>query len=121
MPGRMATHSSARSAVRVRRGSTTTTRPPRSRMAASRPGQSGAVARLPLDSRGLAPSRRRWSVRSMSGTGTLRPVPNMRADEISLGRWSTVEAEKTLRVPSALSSGFRYTRAEMLWALGLPT
>ena len=43
-------------AVRVRRGSTTTNRPPRAWIASSRPGKSGAVHRLPLDSHGLAPS-----------------------------------------------------------------
>ena len=40
------------SAVLVRRGSTTTTLPPRARIAASLPGKSGAVARLPFDSAG---------------------------------------------------------------------
>ncbi len=107
VPGRMGTHSSACSAVLVRRGSTTTMRPPRSRMASRRPGQSGAVARLPLDSTGLAPSSSRWSVRSMSGTGTVSGAPNISPEEISLGRWSTVLAENTLVVPSAFSRGLR--------------
>ena len=49
VPGRIDTHSSAASAVRVRRGSTTTTFPPRARMASMRPGKSGAVHRLPFD------------------------------------------------------------------------
>ena len=70
-PGRMKWCSSATSAVRVRRGSTTTTRPPRSRMRRSRPRMSGAVSRLPLDTSGLAPRISRWSVRSTSGTGML--------------------------------------------------
>ena len=39
------------------------------RSASMRPGQSGAVARLPFDAYGLAPSMSRKSVRSMSGTG----------------------------------------------------
>ena len=48
--------SPAASAVRLRRGSTTTMRPPRARIASSRPGQSGAVANDPFDSYGFAPS-----------------------------------------------------------------
>ena len=72
--------SSASSAVRVRRGSTTTTLPPRSRIARSRPRMSGAVIRLPFDASGFAPRISRWSVRSMSGTGTDSAVPNIRPD-----------------------------------------
>ena len=49
VPGRMARWRSASSAVRLRRGSTTTRVPPRARIASIRPGQSGAVARLPLE------------------------------------------------------------------------
>jgi hypothetical protein len=48
-PGRMARWRLATSAVRDRRGSTTTSVPPRSSRASMRPGQSGAVARLPLE------------------------------------------------------------------------
>ena len=59
VPGRMAIHSSAAFAVALQRGSTTTTFPPRSRIAAMRPGKSGAVQRLPFDSCGFAPSIRR--------------------------------------------------------------
>ena len=99
MPGRIGTHRVAISAVLVRRGSTTTSWPPRATSASSLPGQSGAVARLPLDANGLAPRHNRWSVRSRSGTGTVKP-PNIRPVEISLGRWSTVLAENTLGVPS---------------------
>ena len=76
MPGRIGTHSSAACAVRLRRGSTTTRRPPRARIASSRPGKSGAVHRLPFDAYGLAPSIRTWSVWSRSGTATLTGVPN---------------------------------------------
>ncbi len=90
-------------------------------MASMRPGQSGAVAKLPFDAYGLAPSTTSSSVRSMSGTGIVRPPPNNHDEVSSLGRWSTVLAENTLRVPSALSSGFRYSSAERLWAFGLPT
>ena len=49
VPGTTAIHSSASAAVFVRRGSITTTFPPRARSASSRPGKSGAVQRLPFD------------------------------------------------------------------------
>jgi hypothetical protein len=39
-----------------------------------------------LDASGLAPSRRRYEVRSRSGTGWLTIVPNISALEISFGR-----------------------------------
>jgi hypothetical protein len=68
-----------------------------------RPGQSGAEARLPLLANGLAPRHSRKSVRSMSGTGTVNP-PNINPVATSLGRWSTVLAEYTLVVPSALTT-----------------
>jgi hypothetical protein len=86
-----------------------------------RPGQSGAVARLPLEAYGLAPSISRKSVRSMSGTGTVSAPPNMRPAETSLGRWSTVLAENTLVLPRARMTGRRKMRAASECALGLPT
>ena len=84
--------SSASRAVRVRRGSMTTTFPPRARIARSRPRMSGAVSRLPLEASGLAPRISRWSVRSTSGTATVAPLPNISAEAICLGYWSTVLA-----------------------------
>jgi hypothetical protein len=63
----------------------------------------------------------RKSVRSTSGTGMVSPPPNIRPDATSLGRWSTVLAEKTLVVPSARMSGRRYSRPDSEWAFGLPT
>ena len=42
----------------------------------------------------------------MSGIGMLNAVPNMSPADTCLGIWSTVLAEKMLRVPSA----FRKTR-----------
>ncbi len=75
VPGWMPTHSSACSAVPVRRGSTTTTRPPRARMASSRPSTSAAASRLPWEACGLAPSISRKSVRSRSGRGMLHMPP----------------------------------------------
>ncbi len=92
MPGRMKWCSEASLAVRLRRGSTTTTLPPRSWIARMRPRMSGAVSSEPLETSGLAPRISRWSVRSTSGTGTLRPPPNMNAEESCFGIWSTVEA-----------------------------
>ena len=68
-------------------------------MARRRPGQSGAVAKLPLDAKGLAPRIRRWSVRSTSASGMDSIVPNISPDDTCFGIWSSVEAEKTLRVP----------------------
>ncbi len=59
VPGRMKRCSSASSAVLDRRGSTTTMRPPRARIARSRPGTSGTVMRLPFDANGFAPRMRR--------------------------------------------------------------
>ena len=84
-PGRMKWCSSAASAVRVRRGSITTTLPPRLRIARSRPRMSGAVSRLPLETSGLAPRIIRWSVRSTSGTGIDSGAPNIRPDRHVLG------------------------------------
>ena len=104
MPGRMKWCSSASPAVRERRGSMTTTLPPRARIARSRPRTSGEVISEPLETIGSAPRIIRWSVRSRSGTGTLSPVPNISADAACLGAWSTVLALKMLRVPSALNS-----------------
>ena len=93
VPGRIGWCSSAASAVRLRRGSTTTSLPPRARSAFNRPRMSGAVISEPLDASGLAPSISRCRVRSTSGIGTDSAPPNIRAEEISLGRWSTVLAE----------------------------
>ncbi len=67
---------------------------------------SGAVIRLPLDIRGLAPSTTNRSVRSMSGTGMASGSPNISPLDTCLGIWSTVLAEAMLRVRSAFSSGF---------------
>ena len=92
VPGRMKWCSDASSAVRVRRGSTTTTLPPRSRIARRRPRMFGAVSRLPFETSGLAPSISRWSQRSTSGIGTDSIVPNIRPDETCFGIWSTVDA-----------------------------
>ena len=61
---------------------------------------SGAVSRLPFEARGFAPRMSRWSVRSMSGIGTLRAPPNMCPAATCFGIWSTVLAENTFGVPS---------------------
>ena len=60
-------------------------------------------------------------MRSMSGTGLVRALPNTRPDEISLGRWSTVDAEYTWGEPRAFSRTRLYRSAPRLWAFGLPT
>ena len=54
-PGRIGSHSLARSAVPVRRGSMTTTLPPRSRMASISPSTSGQLSSEPPDACGLPP------------------------------------------------------------------
>ena len=77
--------SSAASAVRERRGSTTTTFPPRARSARSRPRTSGAVISEPLEASGFAPSTSRCIVRSRSGTGTDSGAPNISAGADLLG------------------------------------
>ena len=65
---------------------------------------SGAVISEPLDASGLAPSISRCCVRSTSGIATDSDAPYIRPFATSFGRWSTVLAEYTLRVPSAVSS-----------------
>src|SRR4051794_15020324 len=117
----MATCSSARRAVPERRGSTTTTRPPRCWMPRRRPRASGAVISDPLEATGLAPRTSSQSQRSRSGTATVVGEPNRYADASCLGYWSTVLAENRLREPSALSITRAYSSEERLCALGLPT
>ncbi len=68
-PGRTKRCSSAIFAVSVRRGSRTTSRPPREASSRRRCGKSGTVHSEPFDAIGLWPTRTRRSVRSMSGTG----------------------------------------------------
>ena len=55
VPGRIGIHSSARAAVPVRRGSMTTTLPPRARMPSSSPRMSAHASKLPCDAWGLPP------------------------------------------------------------------
>ena len=59
VPGWMPIHSSACRAVPVRRGSTTTTRPPRARTRSISPTKSGSAIRLPFDADGFAPRHRK--------------------------------------------------------------
>ena len=93
MPGTIGSHSSARSAVPVRRGSITTTRPPRSRMPAISPMTSGHASSEPCEAWGLAPMTTSRSVRPMSGTGIFHMPPYIRWELTFLGHWSTVPAE----------------------------
>ncbi len=103
MPGRMKWCSSATPAVSVRRGSITTRRPPRARIALARPRKSGTVHMLPLLAIGLAPSISRKSQWSMSGTGTVSAPPYSQPLASWRGIWSSVEALNTLREPAARS------------------
>ena len=95
MPGMIGIHSSARSAVPVRRGSTTIVRPPRSRMRSISPRMSGHENSDPWDACGLAPMTTNRSVRAMSGTGMLHGFPNSCAHARFFGHWSTVPADQT--------------------------
>ena len=57
-------------AVSVRRGSSTTIRPPRACSSRTRAGKSGTVISEPFDAIGLAPITRKYDVRSRSGIGS---------------------------------------------------
>ena len=72
--GSIATCSKAR-AVSERRGSTTTTRPPRSVIACSWSLTRGALSTLPCETSGLAPTTSRKLVRARSGIGTMNGEP----------------------------------------------
>ncbi len=72
--GSIATCSNAR-AVSERRGSTTTTRPPRAVIAWSWSLTRGALSTLPWETSGLAPTTSRKSVRARSGIGTMNGEP----------------------------------------------
>ena len=76
--GRIGTCSKCR-AVSVRRGSTTTTRPPRFTTSCIRSRTRGTLNTDPFDTNGLAPTTSRKSVRSTSGIGTLSGEPYIRA------------------------------------------
>ncbi len=93
MPGRMKRCVSATSAVSVRRGSTTTRRPPRAFSALRRSGIPGAVIMLPFEASGLAPRARKNCVRSMSGIGRSSMCPNIVVAARWCGSWSTDVAE----------------------------
>ena len=69
VPGTIGIHSSARSAVPVRRGSITTTLPPRARMPSSSPRMSAHARSEPCDACGFPPMMIQWSVRGTSGVG----------------------------------------------------
>jgi hypothetical protein len=71
----MGTCSEASFAVSVKRGSTVTTFPPRSRMARSFVRTSGVTITLPCDTTGFAPMQRKKFVRSRSGTGYTATLP----------------------------------------------
>ena len=119
-PGRMGRWRSARAAVSVRRGSTSTIRPPRARMALSLFSTPGAVMRLPFETSGFAPRISRKSVRSMSGIGRRSWWPNMSSAASICGSWSTEVAEKRLRLPRLRRKSWPKRIAPWLWTVGLP-
>ncbi len=79
MSGRIATCSYWR-AVSVRRGSTTTTRPPRSTTSFSCSRTRGADSTDPCETSGFAPTMNRKRVRFRSGIGTSNGEPYSNAD-----------------------------------------
>ena len=93
VPGVIGIHSSAWSTVPVRRGSTTITRPPRSRILSSSPSTSGHASSEPCDACGLAPITTTKSVRGTSGTGIVHIDPYSSWLVTFFGHWSTVPAE----------------------------
>ena len=94
MPGMIGIHSSACSAVPVRRGSTTIVRPPRARMRSISPMMSGHENSDPCDACGFAPITTKRSVRGTSGIGMLHGLPNSCAHARFFGHWSTVPADQ---------------------------
>ena len=76
---------SASSAVSVRRGSITTSLPPRACIAFALPRKSGTVHRLPFDTTGFAPITTSRSVRARSGTGIDSQCPNISPTDSCLG------------------------------------
>ena len=121
MPGRMKWCSSAMAAVSVRRGSITTSWPPRARIAFARPRKSGTVHMLPLLAIGLAPSISRKSQWSMSGTGTVSGWPYIQPLASWRGIWSSVDALNTLREPAARSRRCTYRPSPSRCTFGLPS
>ena len=77
----------------VRRGSTTTKRPPRARSASMRFSNPGAPMIEPADATGLPPMQTNSCVRSTSGTGIRNWWPNIAQDATMCGNWSTLVAE----------------------------
>ena len=71
----------------------------------------GAVIKLPFDATGFAPSTRKKSVRSTSGTGSRSWCPNISSDASMWGSWSTEVAEYRLRERSTLAKSWPKSRA----------
>ena len=120
VPGLTKTCSSATFAVSVRRGSTTTIRPPRAFRSRSRCGKSGTVISDPLEAIGLAPNTRKYDVRSMSGIGISSWCPKSSDATSWCGTWSTVLALNRLRVRSDFTIAMPWVAKPREWALGLP-
>ncbi len=81
---------------------------------------SGAVSRLPLETSGFAPSTRKNSVWSTSGTAKRPGDPNIWDWATILGSWSTLVAEKRQRVPRLFWNVGPYRIEPRSWALGFP-
>ena len=120
VPGRTKWCSSATLAVSVRRGSSTTIRPPRARRSRSRCGKSGTVISEPLEAIGFAPSTRKYDVRSRSGTGISSWWPKSCQATSWCGTWSTELALNLLRVRNDLSIAMPWVCDPSECALGLP-
>ena len=72
-------------------------RPPRSLIARARVGKSGAVISEPFDAIGLAPSTRKYDVRSRSGIASISWWPNSCHATSCAGAWSTAVARPVAR------------------------
>ena len=119
-PGRMKWCSSATRAVSVRRGSMTTSRPPRARRSFRRRSMPAAVMMLPLETSGFAPMQRKKCARSTSGTGMSAWCPNISSATSMCGSWSALVAEKRIFVRRTPRSTPAPRSAWPLWAVGLP-
>ena len=112
---------SAIAAVSVRRGSSTTIRPPRCLIALARFGKSGVVISEPLEAIGLAPSTRRYDVRSRSGIGQQQLVAeHLPGDQLVRHLVDRRGAEAVARAQRLHERARAWVAEPSAWALGLP-
>ena len=107
-------------AVSVRRGSNSTSFPPRALSSRTRFGKSGTVISEPLDAIGLAPNIRKYDVRSMSGMGSISWWPKSCQATNWCGIWSTVEALNRFRVRRVFTNGTPWVAKPTECTFGLP-